>query len=212
MSLVLDVAWVGVAGVAVGGLLSTAGTAVNGRIARRAAETAIEGAHRQRLWEKHSAVYEEIVREVLARQVRREALTSRGDFGNIGSHPIEETRRNEEPDSVRMKALLLAYASAPVSAAYENADKANALFWVNLSRLASAETMAQLRAEQQSAGVSAGTLLPVDDDQGALDAMYQSREDAATADKDLFEAINRQLSWASQPSPATRRSWALRRI
>jgi hypothetical protein len=52
---VIDVAWIGVAGVAVGGFISTMGTVVNGRIAHRAAEATIEGEHRQRLWEKQSA-------------------------------------------------------------------------------------------------------------------------------------------------------------
>ena len=107
MASVIDVAWIGVAGVAVGGFISIIGTAVNGRIANKAAETTIEGEHRQRLWEKQSAAYEETVREVLARQTRRQVLTSRGDVGNIGSHPIEEMRRREEPESIRIRALLL---------------------------------------------------------------------------------------------------------
>jgi hypothetical protein len=37
------VAWIGVAGVVIGGLISITGTAVNGRIAHRAAKTTIEG-------------------------------------------------------------------------------------------------------------------------------------------------------------------------
>jgi len=114
VSSVIDVAWIGVAGVAIGGFISITGTAVNGRIAHRAAETTIEGQRRQRLWEKQSAAYEETVREVLARQTRREVLTSRGDVGNIGSHPIEEMRKHEEPESIRITARLLAYASAAV--------------------------------------------------------------------------------------------------
>lgn len=118
VSSVIDVAWIGVAGVAIGGLISITGTAVNGRIAHRAAKTTIEGQQRQRLWEKQCAAYEETVREVLARQTRREALTSRGDLGNIGSQPIEEMRQHEEPESIRIKALMLAYASALVWAAY----------------------------------------------------------------------------------------------
>lgn len=97
----------------IGGVISITGTVVNGRIAHRAAKTTIEGEHRQRLWEKQSAAYEETVREVLARQTRREVLTSRGDPGNIGSHPIQEMREHEEPKSIEIKALLLAYASQP---------------------------------------------------------------------------------------------------
>ena len=160
------------AGVAIGGFISITGTAVNGRIAHRAAETTIEGERRQRLWEKQSAAYEETVREVLARQTRREALTSRGDVGNIGSHPIEEMRKREEPESIRIRALMLAYASAAVWAAYEEADSANTLFWVNLSSLASAQIATQSRAEQKSAGVSERSLRPEVDYQGALDAMH----------------------------------------
>jgi hypothetical protein len=93
---VIEVAWIGVAGVAIGGFITIAGTAVNGRIAHRAAETTIEGEHRHRVWDKQSAAYEETVREVRARQTRRHALTSRGDTGNIGSHPREEIFKHEE--------------------------------------------------------------------------------------------------------------------
>jgi hypothetical protein len=39
--------------------------------------------------------------------------------------------------------------------------------------------------------------------QSALDAMYRSREDAATTDRALFDAINRELSWALQPIPVS---------
>jgi hypothetical protein len=203
MSSVIDVAWIGVAGVGVGGFISIAATAVNGRIAHRAAETTIAGEHRQRLWEKQSAAYEETVREVLARQTRRQALTSRGDTGNIGSHPREEIFKHEEPESVRIRALLLAYASTPVWAAYEGAEVANTLFWVNLGKLASAQLATQSWAEQQSAGVSDAALPPKADYEGALDAMYRSREDAKSADQALFDAINRELS-LTQSIPVSR--------
>jgi hypothetical protein len=203
VSSLIDVAWIGVAGVVIGGFISITGTAVNGWTARRAAEMTLEGEHRQRLWEKQSAAYEETVREVLARQTRREALTSRGDVGSIGSHPIEEMRKHEEPESIRIKALLLAYASAAVWAAYDEADSANALFWLNLSRLASAQLATQSRAEQQSVGVSEGSLRPEVDYRGALDAMHNSKKDAVTVDKALFDAINRELSWTPQPIPVS---------
>ena len=175
------------------------GTAVNGRIAHRTAETTIEGEHRQRLWEKQSAAYEETVRAVLARQTRREVLTSRGDTGNIGSHPIQETHRHEEPESIQIRALLLAYASQAVWAAYEAADRANTLFWVNLADLASAQTMTQVRAEQESVGASEDSRPPKVDYQSALDAMHKSKEDAVAVDRALFDAINRELSWTPQP-------------
>jgi hypothetical protein len=82
---------------------------------------------------------------------------------------------------------------------------------VNLFSLASAQTTAQVRAEQASAGVSEGSLPPETDYQGALDAMYKSKEDAMTADKALFDAINRELSWAPQAIPVRRGFWAFRR-
>ena len=109
------------AGVAIGSVITIVGTAINGRIARRATAMTLEAEHRQRLWEKQSAAYEETVREVLARQTRRETLTSRGDPGNIGGHPVEEMRKSEEPESVRIRALMLADASAAVWGAYEEA-------------------------------------------------------------------------------------------
>jgi hypothetical protein len=139
------------------------------------------------------------VREVLARQTRREVLMSRGDVGNIGSHPIEEMREREEPESIRIRALLLAYASAAVWAAYEEADSANTLVWVNLSRLASAQIATQSQAEEKSAGMSESSLPPEVDYQGALDAVHNSKKDAVAVDKALFDAINRELSWVPQP-------------
>jgi hypothetical protein len=194
---VTDGAWVGVVGVAIGGIITIAGTAVNGRIALGTTKTTIEGEHRQRLWEKRCAAYEETVREVLARQTRREALTSRGDPGNIGSHPIEEMRKHEEPESIRIRALLLAYASEAVWTAYEDADSVNTQFWVNLARLAST--------------VDLGSLPPGFDYQGVLDAIYESKEDAVTADRELFDKINQELSWTPRAAPGHRRSWPFRR-
>lgn len=183
------------AGVAIGSVITIVGTAINGRIARRATAMTLEAEHRQRLWEKQSAAYEETVREVLARQTRRETLTSRGDPGNIGGHPVEEMRKSEEPESVRIRALMLAYASAAVWGAYEEADKANTVFWVNLAHLASAQAMTQIRASQEAAPAE-GALLPlVADYQKALAAMHKSKEDAVVADEALFAAINHELSW-----------------
>jgi hypothetical protein len=185
-----------VAGVAIGSVISIVGSAVNGRITRHATEMGIEAEHRQRLWEKQSAAYEETVREVLARQTRREVLTSRGDPGNIGAHPVEEMRKGEEPESVRIRALMLAYASAAVWAAYEEADKANTLFWVALGRLASALGTTQVRAGHESTDTTDSPPAGVDY-QGVLAAMYKSREDAVAADQVLFAAINCELSWTS---------------
>jgi hypothetical protein len=104
-------AWIGVVSVTVGGVVTVAGSMVNGLMTHRVAETTIEGEHRQRLWEKQSAAYEDTVRELLARRARREALTSRGDVGNIGSHLIEEMRKAKEPESIQIRAALWAYAS-----------------------------------------------------------------------------------------------------
>ena len=197
MSPVTDGAWVGVVGVAIGGVITIAGTAVNGRIALRTTKATIQGEERQRLWEKRCAAYEETVREVLARQTRREALTSRGDPGNIGSHPIEEMRKHEEPESIRIRALMLAYASGAVWTAYEDADSVNTQFWVNLARLASA--------------VGMRSLTPGVDYQEVLDAMYKSKEDAVTADKELFDKINQELSWTPRTVPVRRGFWPFRR-
>ena len=86
-----------------GGLITIAVTVVNARLARRVAEASILGGHHQRLWEKQSSAYEEAVKEVLARQIRREALMSRGDVGNVRSHPAEEMRKAEEPEGIQDK-------------------------------------------------------------------------------------------------------------
>jgi hypothetical protein len=78
----------------------------------------------------------------------------------------------------------------------KEADDANNLFWVNLSGLVSAQIATQSRAEQESAGVSEGSLRQEVDYQGALDAMHNSRKDAVVVDKGLFDAINQELGWA----------------
>lgn len=182
-----------------GGLVAIAQTVVNGRITRRAAETTIEGEHRQRLWEKQSAAYEVTVKAVLARRVRREALTSRGDVGNIGSHPVQELRKAEEPGEIQTRAAMRAYASPAVWAAYERADEANAAFWMSLIDLASAHTL------EQAAGPGKGIFGP--DYPTAVAAMNKTKTDAWTADDALFEAINRELAWrpASTKTPGTKR-------
>lgn len=199
------------AGVAVGSVVTTVGAAINGRIARRATAMTIEAEHRQRLWEKQSTAYEETVREVLARQTRREMLTSRGDPGNIGTHPIEEMRKNEEPESVRIRALMLAYASVAVWSAYQQADKANNLFWVNLAHLANAQAISQMPTPQEPAPTEVALRPPVADYQRALAAMNKSKEDAVVADKALFAAINRELSWTPCAGSDSHGSGALRR-
>jgi len=211
VSTVIDAAWIGVAGVAVGGLVAVTQTLVNGRIARRVAETTIEGEHRQRLWEKQSAAYEDAVKEVLARRTRREALTSRGDVGNIGSHPVEERRKAEEPESIQIRAALRAYASDAVWAAYERADEANTGFWVNLGELQSAHLATQHRAEREQAGERADHLPPVPDYQRALDEMFESRGDAQVEDEALFDAINSELAWSRSATMTRKRRWLMRR-
>lgn len=192
MSAVVEVAWIGVGGVAVGGLIAITGTLVNGRVARQAAETTTKGAHRQRLWEKQSSAYEAVLKEVLARRTRREVLTSRGDVGNIGSHPRDEMQRAENDDSIQLTATLRAYASDAVWAAYERADEANRTFWLSLSKLASAQMSAERRE-----GPSSGS-----DYQDALDAMNLAKNAAVAADESFFEATNRELAWrpAAQPT------------
>jgi hypothetical protein len=189
-------AWIGVVGVAVGGVVTVAGSMANGLMTRRVAETTIEGEHRQRLWEKQSAVYEDVVREVLARRTRRDVLTSRGDVGNIGSHPIEEMRKAEEPESIKIRSALRAYASEAVWTGYETADEANNEFWASLGRLQSAHLASQHRAERPYAGEREDQLPPGPDYQSALDEMQESKGEAWIADEELFEAINSELVWS----------------
>ena len=209
MSTAIDVALIGAAGVLAGGLVAITQTVVNGRITRRVAETTIEGEHRQRLWEKQSAAYEDAVREVLARRTRREALTSRGDVGNIGSHPVAEMRKAEEPESIQIRAALRAYASEAVWAAYERADEANTEFWVNLGELQSAHLATQHRAEREQA---ADHLPPDPNYQRALDEMFESRGDAQVVDDALFDAINSELAWSRFSIGTPKRRWLMRRL
>jgi hypothetical protein len=195
VSAVIEAAWIGVAGVAVGGLITITVTVVNARLARRVAEASILGERRQRLWEKQSFAYEEAVQEVLARQTRREALMSRGDVGSVGSHPVEEMRRAEEPEGIQIRAGLRPYASKAVWKAYEDADQANTAAWVNLVSLAGAQSVSQLRAERLETHADQDEVPSEPDYQGALTRLHQSRSDAFAAEEALFDAINRELGW-----------------
>lgn len=168
---------------------------ITARITLRVAEKTIEGEHRQRRWEKQSAAYEEAVKEALARRTRREALTGRGDVGNIGSLPTEELRKSEEPESTRIRVALRTYASEAVWTAYEAADRANTVFWTNLGKLASAQLAGQWRTEGQQAAEREDHLPPDPDYEGALEAMYESRSNARSADEALCDVINRDLGY-----------------
>jgi hypothetical protein len=212
VSTTIDVALIGAAGVLAGGLVAITQTVVNGRITRRVAETTIEGEHHQRLWEKQSAAYEDAVREVLSRRTRREALTSRGDVGNIGSHPGAERRKAEEPESIQIRAALRAYASDAVWAAYERADEANTDFWVNLGKLQSVHLATQHRAERQQAGEREDHLPSDPNYQRALDEMFESRGDAQVEDEVLFDAINSELAWSRSSIGTPKRRWFTRRL
>jgi hypothetical protein len=186
----IDAAWIGAAGVLAGGFVAIIQSVVNGRSTRQVAEVTIQGEHRQRLWEKQSAAYEDAVKEVLARRIRREALTSGGHVGDAGSHPLEELLKAEEPESIQLRAALRAYASEVVWAAYEAADKANTVFWVTLGTFApESEKLAIWR----QTGLSVDDL-PIDP-QEALADMDKSKRDAGVADDALFKAINRELAW-----------------
>jgi hypothetical protein len=115
-------AWIA-AGVGGLGIVATAVVAVvNARNTRQTAIATIDTGRETRVWEKQSAAYEDAVKEVLARRTRRTALTSRGDIGNIGSHPVEEIFKAEDPEIIRVRARLRPYASDEVWAAYEAAS------------------------------------------------------------------------------------------
>jgi hypothetical protein len=193
LSPVVEAAWIA----AVPGSLGIIGTVVvsvvGSRTTRQATIATINAGHSARVWEKRAAAYEEAVREVLARRTRREATTSRGDLGGVESKAVEELFQAEESEIIRIRAALRPYTSAEVWTAYKAADEANTAFWVSLSNLASANATAQYRAGRLQQAVTADELPPEPDYQGALDAMYEARSAAATADEAFFDVINREL-------------------
>jgi hypothetical protein len=206
MSHVVEAAWIA-ASVSLVSLAGTVTVAIAGfQNTRKATEQtvkastsntirALAAARSDRLWDKQAAAYVDAVTEVLARRTRREALTSRGDPGNIGSHPIQERRKAEEPESIQIRAALRAYASEAVWAAYEAADQANTAFWLSLGNLASAQLASQRPAEPVQVGASEDHLPPGTDYATALDVMNESKSNAGVADDALFKAINRELAW-----------------
>lgn len=194
LSPVVEAAWIA----AVPGSLGIIGTVVvsivGTRTTRQATIATINADHKARVWEKRAAVYEDAVSEVLARRTRRESLTSRGDVGNIGSKPVEELRKIEEPEIIRIRAALRPYASANVWAAYVVADDVNTAFWISLSNLAMANIPTQDRADRMQQAVVRDESPPQSDYQIALEAMYTARSAAAAADEAFFGVINRELS------------------
>lgn len=183
---------------------------VGSRNTRQTTLATISASHNARVWEKQAAAYEEAAREVLARQSRRMAITSRGDIGNVQGQPIQEIFKSEEPEIIRIRAALRPYASAEVWAAYKVADEASIAFWVSLTKLASAHYVTEDRGQRMQQGVTDDELPPDPDYQGALDAMYAARSAAGDADDAFFEVVNRELAWQG-PSDRTRRAMTGRR-
>lgn len=129
---------------------------VGSRNTRQTTLATISASHNARVWEKQAAAYEEAAREVLARQSRRMAITSRGDIGNVQGQPIQEIFKSEEPEIIRIRAALRPYASAEVWAAYKVADEASIAFWVSLTKLASAHECRQVIWPHRSSGLTRG--------------------------------------------------------
>jgi len=189
----VEAAWIA-AGVGALGIVSTAVVSISGsRNTRKATTATIDAARDARVWEKRTAAYEDAAEEVMARQTRRTAITSRGDIGNVKGQPTKEIFKSEEPEIIRIRAALRPYASANVWAAYKAADEANIAFWASLSKLASTHYVTEDRNRLMHQGVADDELPDDPDYQCALDAMYKARTDAATADDAFFASINREL-------------------
>jgi hypothetical protein len=58
----------------------------------------------------------------MLRRTQRELALSPGDIGT-GPPALEQIRRSDAPQSIRIKALLLAYGSAAVQAAFETFEQ-----------------------------------------------------------------------------------------
>jgi hypothetical protein len=183
---------VGVAGV-IGTVWVARATSRNARILNR--ET-IEGERSQRLWEKQAAAYEEALNETLQRGVQREAALSRGDIGS-GPPKLKRIRlRSEESEAIRVKAVLLAYASPAVRQAYEAAEQTSVTVEMAAAELYSVNAALMRAHEREASGESDGHPEPLPSYEDALAALHESKADALAADEKLIAAINRELSWA----------------
>lgn len=194
MSSVVEAAWIA----AIPGSLGIIGTVVVSYIgyrgSRQATIATINAGHDARVWEKQTSAYEDAVREVLARRSRRDAITGRGDIGNIGSQPREEILKGEEPEIIRIRAALRAYASEQGWAAYQEADESNAAFWVSLSRLVSANSAAE-SSGQSMRGASESQVSPSGYYHNVLDSMHAAKRKAAEVDDAFFHVVNSELAW-----------------
>jgi hypothetical protein len=198
--------WVGFAGIIAGGFIAISGQITSARLASKTAEGTIAADRNQRLWERRAGAYVDMVQDVLARRTRREALTSRGDIGNIQDNPRRELYDvAEAPEHIRLRAVLRAYASPEVWTATGRADTANSEFWISLIKLQSANSTNEERRKLQQAGAAEDELPPDPRYQDRLNAMYAARRQARAADDALFDVINSELSW--RPIRQPRKSW-----
>lgn len=187
--------WFGIAGIAVGGIIAVSGQLVAARMSNKSAEGAVKAERNKLLWERRAAAYVDTVQDVLARRTRRESLTSRGDIGNVGNKPIREIQDvPETAESIRLRAVLRAYASPEVWAAFESADAANIVFWVSLTHLVSTHY-----SERENPDAYAK----------ALAAMQEARKHARSKDDRLFDMINGELSWRPEGRDRTQRPFRL---
>jgi hypothetical protein len=190
---VVEAAWIATITGVVGVAGSVTVAIVSSRNTRKATEATVEGERIQRFRERQATAYEDAIGEVLLRSTRREKIFSQGDIGGAMPQLREIRSRNEEPESLRVHGLLMAYASPGVRRAYEAAVDADEQVGRRLVELVQANTAHMAASGRRETGESTEPLQPVPDYK-AIHADLMSERDLAVAKADAFvEAVREAL-------------------
>jgi hypothetical protein len=212
MSPIIEAAWIAVAGGVSGALVGVIGSTTiaisSARNTRRSVEVTIEAERLQRLWEKQAAAYEDVVKEMLLRRTQREYALSHGDIGSGPPALSLLLRRSDDPESVQVKALLLAYGSAAVQRTYEASEQVTVR--VTQAAYNLNQVNDQLMRAQNSLQMADAELQePLPDYGEALERLHALKAEAFEVDQQLFDAINHELAWRpgrSNGDPASPRA------
>lgn len=182
----------------VGVIGSTIASVTSVRNTRRSVRDTIDHERRQRLWEKQAAAYEDVVKEMLLRRTQREYALGHGDIGAGPTALRELLRRSDDPETIRIKALLLAYGSVAVQRAYEDSEQFTAKVTQathHLNHVNDMHMKARIGKEP-----NAEHLEPLPDYGQALSHLHALKAEAFEVDQRLFDAINHELAWNSTTS------------
>jgi hypothetical protein len=104
-------------------------------------------------------------------------------------------RRPDDPESVRIKALLLAYGSAAVQRAYDESEQMAVKVAQAAYAVEQANTL-EMRAQAiRETGKDPEQVMELPSYGEALERLHALKDEAFQVDQRLFDAINSELAW-----------------